>query len=94
MACNLEQAMLISRALGPVGVGQLGLFRQTLLLTIQVACLDLPTAAIYTINQKKMEASKVIAMDLWTCLGTSLAAGVVLLVLFAAVRGFFGKVTA
>jgi O-antigen/teichoic acid export membrane protein len=42
--------MIISRALGPTGVGQITIFRQTVILIAQLASLGLPMAMIRLIN--------------------------------------------
>lgn len=64
---GVAQTMILSRALGPEGVGQLSLLRQLFLLGAQLASLGLPMAMIGAINKKHISPSNALRTGLLFC---------------------------
>lgn len=81
MILGIVQVMILSRALGPSGVGELSLYRQTVLLGVTVSSLGWPMAMIYWLNQKRIEPGKALA-------SIALATGMLSILCTSVVLGF------
>jgi len=91
MALGLARAMMLSRALGPEGVGQLRLIRHTVVFAAQAASLGLPMASVYAINKQKRDPSQVLVTSVYAFLATSALAGLAILLLLTRLSNFFGQ---
>ena len=94
LAAGVARAMMLSRALGPEGIGQLALVRQVLIFGSQVASLGLPMASVFGINKQKRDPATVLKTSLLVCGVTSILTGIVILLLFTRATGFFGQLSA
>ncbi len=94
LGAGMVQAMLLSRALGPDGIGQYALLLQTALFATQFASLGLPTASVYAINAEKRDPSVVAMTSVWITLIMSAVSVAAVLGVFSIFRGFFGHVSA
>lgn len=93
LAIGVVQTMILSRALGPEGVGQLTLFRQLFLLGVQISSLGLPMAMIRAINTKQVPPYSALRIVQYVCLLLSLFAVIVISSLLFLGESFFRETT-
>lgn len=92
---GLVHVYILSRSLGPAGVGQMTLFRQTFLLFVQLASLGLPYAMIQRIRSQQVDPGVAVYSVLYTSGILSLLTGTVAItVLWTDSGRFFGEVDA
>jgi O-antigen/teichoic acid export membrane protein len=85
--------MILSRALGPEGVGQLTLFRQLFLFGAQLASVGLPMAMIHAINKEKMDPNVALRTVLMSCIGLAFVAVLILWTILYFGENFFTEIT-
>lgn len=75
VALGVLQMVVLSRALGPQGVGDLALFRQTFLICVQAASLGLPLAMVSFVGSGDVSRSNAVRSVLVACGCIGAAAG-------------------
>lgn len=90
MGIGVMQVMLLSRGLGPDGVGQLAMYRQVFLFSVQIAALGLPMAMINSVNKQKENLSRAFSSTLYPSLIPVVMAAAVNVVLICTVPKVFG----
>ncbi|MFC1877321.1 oligosaccharide flippase family protein [Thermodesulfobacteriota bacterium] len=93
LAVGVVQAMVLSRALGPEGVGQLSLIRQLFLLGTQLASLGLPMAMIRAINNEDISPYSALRVVTYSCIVLSVLAVIVISSILTIGSDFFPKTT-
>lgn len=91
LVIGVVQVMILSRALGPEGIGRLTLLRQTFMLTIQTAGLGLSIAMIHCINKRQIDASVAFVSTLFFSTQFVLIGGVITVSLLLCFPSFFGS---
>jgi O-antigen/teichoic acid export membrane protein len=87
---SMGQAIVLSRGLGPGGVGQYNILHAALLLTIQLASLGLPNAYLVFSKQAPQREARFLMASLWLSLATSVVGGGVLAWSMLHYAGYFG----
>ena len=91
LGISVIQMAILSRALGPSGVGQLTLLRQTLLLAVQLASMGLPVAMVsFTKKSAVSESEGLLSVTAFCAVSGSIATLILVFILASNKGGFFG----
>jgi O-antigen/teichoic acid export membrane protein len=88
---GLIQTIILTRLLGPAGIGQYSLISSTLILAAQVCCLGFPISFLYHSQHDPENTVKYLMNTIWATLLIGLVGGIALAVLVRYKSGYFGQ---
>ena len=91
LALGVLQISILSRVLGPVGVGQYAIVLSALVTGAQLCCLGLPISFLYHSQHDREYMQTYLMNAIWATLFLSILGGLCLVVLILTLPGYFGK---
>ncbi len=85
------QSAVLSRWLGPRGIGQYTVILSALMLAPTIACMGIPQAYLYFSHQDRPRRIEYLMNAIWIMLGLGLATGAVVAGILVAFPGYFGQ---
>lgn len=92
LAIALAQTIILTRVLGPAGIGQYSLIRSILMLAAQFCCLGFPISFLYHSQHDPDNTKKYLINAIWVSVALGILGGLALVVLIYSKAGYFGPV--
>lgn len=92
LAIGLAQTIILTRVLGPAGIGRYSLINSTLMLTAQFCCLGFPISFLYHSQHDPDNTKEYLTNAIWMSLFLGISGGLVLVALIYSKIGYFGHV--
>jgi O-antigen/teichoic acid export membrane protein len=91
LGIGIGQMVLLSRILGPDGVGQYAVFLSALMLTAQLASLGIPISFLFHSQREQDKSTEYLANTVWSMVVTGFAGGLILTAAIFAFPSYFGR---
>jgi len=93
LGIRLGQTVILTRVLGPAGIGQFALVGSIVMLAAQVCTLGIPSSLLYSCQRDPAHRRQATAEGLWATLVLGLVGAVILAVILKTQAGYFGPLS-
>lgn len=87
------QSAVLSRWLGPEGIGQYTVILSALMLAPTIACMGIPQAYLYFSHHDRSRRIEYLMNAIWAMVGLGLSAGAITAMILMAFPGYFGRLS-